>query len=133
MSLDLAIDFNTGDLILSPNRDIERRVGVDTIQQRIRVRLRIRQGDWPLDFTGGSLGSRLREALRYPMWRAETEIPMIVREALAPMDDIVVDDVQVAVSGPRTILVSIFFSIIEPMGSPSPTQEQVNLTLGTGG
>jgi phage gp46-like protein len=133
MASDLAIDFNTGDLILSPHHDVARRVGVDTVQQRIRVRLRVRQGEWPLDPTGGSLGSRLFEALRYPQWRAESEVPLIVREALAPMDDIIVDDVQVSISGPRSIKVVILFSMVEPGGLPNPLQQQASVTLNAGG
>jgi len=132
MAFDLAIDYNSGDLILSPHIDIERRVGIDTVQQRVRVRLRIHQGEWPLDFTGGTLGSRLFEALRYPQWRAQSEIGLIVREALAPMDDIIVNDVQVTITGPRTVSVVILFSMVEPGGLPGAAQ-QFGFSLTTGG
>lgn len=93
MAVDIAIDGQTGDLRIAPNRDVDLRSGIGTVEQRIRVRLRIYQGEWMLDPTGGSLGSRLREAARLPLWRSKQEVPLLVREALAPMTDINVVDV----------------------------------------
>jgi hypothetical protein len=90
LAVDLAIDYNTGDLLRASNKDIELRTGQPTVDQRIRVRLRAVAGEWPFDAT---LGSRLQEAMRYPMWRALQEVPLIVREALAPMTDITLQDV----------------------------------------
>jgi hypothetical protein len=103
MAWDLAIDYNTGDLKVAPNEDFQARTGPATIDQRIRVRLRIEQGEWALDPSGGQLGSRLSEVLRLPNWRAMTELELVVKEALASMDDIDVQNVIVTKTDERTI------------------------------
>lgn len=93
MAVDLAIDGLTGDLRIAPNLDIELRSGKGTVDQRIRVRIRIYQGEWILDPTNGTLGSRVHDATRLPVWRAQQEVPLLVREALEPMTDITIRDV----------------------------------------
>lgn len=98
MAVELALDFGTRDLVIAPNKDLDIRTGQSTVDQRIRVRLWIIQGEWTLDPTGNRLGSRLRDALRLPSWRAVQEVPLIVREALEDMDDIRVMDVQCEIS-----------------------------------
>lgn len=93
MAVDLAIDFNSGDLLIAPNNGIEVRTGQATVDQRMRVRLKVFAGSWELDPTGTLLGSRLHEAKRLPVWRAIVEVGLMVREALEPMDDVDVQDV----------------------------------------
>lgn len=95
MARDLALDFVRHDLMVAPNKDIEMRQGQATIEQRIRVRLMVIAGAWELDPTQGQLGSHLYDATRLPLWRAEQEIPLLTKEALAPMTDIRVNEVQV--------------------------------------
>lgn len=97
MSWDLAIDYSTGDLKIASNKDFEARIGEGTIKQRIMVRLKIDQGEWHLDPSGGRLGSRMREISRLPVWRAKDEVELVIREALAPMDDISIQAVTVIV------------------------------------
>lgn len=123
MAIDLAIDYNTGDLRIAPNKDFERRVGEATVEQRIHVRLRIYQGEWALDPTGGSLGSRLHEVTRLPNWRAVQEASLVIREALEPMDDIRVQDVQTQISGEtaKKIDVVITYAHVEPNGQSGDT------------
>jgi hypothetical protein len=94
MAWDLAIDYNSFDLIPAPSNDFDSRIGEDTVQQRIRMRLRIPRESWTLDPTDGSLGSNLDEIFRMPAFRAQSEGELIVREALAPMDDIEVTNVK---------------------------------------
>lgn len=133
MSLDLAIDFNTGDLLIAPNKDIERRIGEATIEQRIRVRLRIYQGEWELDPTGGQLGSRLHDVARLPAWRAAQEAGLVIREALEPMDDIRVQDVQVNVDdkNERILDVAISYAHVDPNGQLGGTLElTTSITAG---
>lgn len=123
MPFDLALDFNTGDLMVAPNKDLEVRTGLATIEQRIRVRLRIWQGQWPLDYTGGTLGSTLHDVTRMPVWRATSEIPLIVKEALEPMSDISVTDV-VAVPDDKqvnSVNVTITYAILDD-GQPGEEQ-----------
>lgn len=96
MATDLALDYNTGDLVISPTGDLDLRTGTKTIDQRIRVRLRIIQGAWAFDPSNGTLGSRIREMYRMPTWRAASELGLVIREALEPMEDIAVQSVDVA-------------------------------------
>jgi hypothetical protein len=126
MAFDLAFDFNVGDLLVSASKDIEIRTGIQVVEQRIRARLHMYQGEWPLDPTGGRLGSVLHDVTRLPNWRAVQEIPLVVKEALAPMDDIDVRDVQAAVNPLDTKIVE--FAITYALRGE--TQEQ-SVTLST--
>jgi len=130
--IDLAIDYNTGDLVIAPNKDLEVRSGQQTIEQRIRVRLRIFQGEWTLDPTGGTLGSTLHDAVRLPTWRAIEEIPLIVKEALEPMDDIEVRSVD-AVLDPddaRTVDLTISYA---QLGDANPEEQTLAFTTTIAG
>lgn len=129
MAFDLAIDFVNGDLMVAANNDLDIRTGKSDIEQRIRVRLRIFQGEWTLDPTGGTLGSTLHDAVRLPTWRALGEIPLIVREALAPMADISVRDVDVMLNpnDVRAVDIVIAYTILDE-GEPA---EEQSLALTT--
>lgn len=134
MAVDLAIEYNTGDLLIAPNGDFDRRVGEDTIEQRIRVRLRIYQGEWMLDPTNGTLGSRLHEVARLPDFRAVQETSLIIREALEPMDDITIQDVQVIID-PNTrtkINVTISYAHVDPDGQSGGTVDLTTTILLAG-
>lgn len=113
MAVEIAIDYNTGDLKIAPNKGIDIRTGRATVDQRIRVRLKIVGGEWALDPTEGRLGSRLRDALRLPNWRASEEVPLMVREALEPMDDIDVRDVVCAINAEtaKAIDITVYYTM----------------------
>lgn len=132
MPLDLAINFITGDLVIAPNKDLEVRSGQQTVEQRIRVRLRIFQGEWTLDPTGGSLGSVLHDAMRLPQWRAIEEIPLIVKEALEPMSDIEVRSVDVVFDpdDSRTLDMTISYAIL---GDTNPEEQTLAFTTTIAG
>lgn len=125
MAIDLAIDNNSGDLMFAPNQDLATKQGIATIEQRIRVRLRTIQGTWDLD---PDLGSRVLDATRMPVWRALDEIPLVVKEALEPMDDIIVSDVVCAQDSdrPQTIGITIKYNILDTTGA----QEDEDLSFG---
>jgi hypothetical protein len=131
MAVDLAIDYNSGDLIVAPNKDLDRRTGSDLTEQRIRVRLRIIQGEWLLDPTGGTLGSRLVDSLRQPIFRAVDEIPLLVREAIEPMDDI--DLVNVTCdpdpTDSRSVTVVIYYQVLDQTGLTTEEQLTTSVTL----
>lgn len=88
---DLAL-ADTGDWIFSANRDIAGATGENVIRQRIITRLRTPRGtirSSPL------MGSRLHEVHKYDERRAIREIPALVQDALAPMEDISITQVEV--------------------------------------
>lgn len=131
MPVDLAFDFKVGDLAIAPNKDLDRKTGADLVEQRIRVRLKIIQGSWLLDPTGGSLGSRLTDALRLPMFRATTEIPLMVQEALEPMDDISVTNVVVEPDedDSSSVSLTIYYSILDDSGLTTSEELTTSLTI----
>lgn len=114
MATDLMLDKATGDLRAEPNNDIAVVTGGDLIDQRIRVRLKTPQGDWlnNLGLAEGDfgMGSRMFEMTRLPMDRAFAEIPLVVKEALAPMTDIRVQDVLCSL--PENIPAQIDFTVL---------------------
>lgn len=114
MAFDLAIDYNSGDLLVASNKDLDVRSGKSVIEQRMRVRLRIHQGEWILDDTGGTLGSTLHDAQRMPVYRAIGEIPLMIEEALHSMDDISVQNVLVAQNpdDSRTVDTTIYYLVL---------------------
>lgn len=117
MALDLAIDFDSGDLIFAPNFDLATRQGSDTVEQRIRVRVRVIAGSWDIDPT---LGSNIRDALRMPIDMALQMIPLLVKEALAPMDDITVQDVECSVNPESANIIDMVISyamVADPSGT----------------
>lgn len=131
MAVDLAIDYNSGDLLVAPNKDIATRTGASTVEQRIRVRLRVIQGEWILDPTGGTLGSRLREAMRLPVFRAVQEVPLLVREALLPMTDIDVTDVECVSddTDSTAVAITIIYSTLDDTGQTNLEGLSTTLTL----
>lgn len=132
MATDLAIDYNTGDLKVSPRGSFDVRTGPATIEQRIRVRLRVGQGMWVLDPTNGTLGSRIAEVFRLPSYRAAGELELVIREALEPMDDITVQDVDVHIDPKtaKTISATIYY-VINDEGEGADIQTiQTDFTTG---
>jgi hypothetical protein len=97
MSWDFAIEPRSGDFIFSGSGDIMSVEAEALDSQRVGIRLRIHRGTFVYD-EEDALGSNLHTALRYSVERAQNEIPAIVNEALEPMRDIKVMDVQVAIS-----------------------------------
>lgn len=95
MAWDIAIDLVTGDLVWTGINDFASRDGSALDKQRIHARLFIERGEFIYDPTNGALGSRLLDILRLPRQRALNEADLYVREALEPMDDIEVVNVNV--------------------------------------
>jgi hypothetical protein len=91
---DMAMNRDTGDWIFMANTDLAGIEGEEVTHQRIVSRLRMAQG-WELDPTHGTLGSRLRTGLRIQRGRLIRELPLMAKEALAPMTDIEVVNVWV--------------------------------------
>jgi phage gp46-like protein len=108
VSFDLAISDN-GDLIVSGSRDLQGCSGSALVQQRIRLRLRMRRGSWSLD-RKSSLGSQLHTLFGQPTEKATSAIIGFVHQALAPMaDEIDVRDVTVELNK-RQFVINIRYS-----------------------
>lgn len=94
MAWDIKCNLQTGDWEFKPNRDLAVAIGTDVMQQRVHTRLVIARGAWFYDATG-TLGSRLHELFPLPYTIGASAIEQMAREALAPMDDLAIDEVQV--------------------------------------
>lgn len=132
MAVDLAFDFVKGDLKIAPNKDLDRVTGSALTNQRIRTRLLIVQGQWLLDPSGGTLGSRLNEALRMPLYRAESEVPLLVHEALEPMDDIDVTNVtcETDADDSKALVIAVYYRVLDESDQTDPTQFSTSVTIG---
>lgn len=95
MPIDFALNPRTGDWVLTGNMDYQNVSGVALVSQRITVRLKIDRGKFIYDRTG-TLGSRLRSAgTRQQRDRVLNELKLYVEEALEPMNDIEIKDIQI--------------------------------------
>jgi hypothetical protein len=116
MTRDAALDSKTGDWLFSSNTDLQAVVGDQVVQQRIMTRVKMSRG-WLLDPTRGSLGSLIRtSASRLSKERALNEVPLMIKEALAPMDDIELRSV-VALENPddiHSLIIEILYVTIDP-------------------
>jgi hypothetical protein len=122
MPADIALDNRTGDLLLAPNNDVTIYRGEEVVAQRIRTRLLIPVGTWALDDTG-LLGSRLLDMTRLTNERAIEEIPLVVKEALNPMDDIRVVEVDVTpdLDHSNVLGVTVVYAIMDDTGVADET------------
>lgn len=126
--IDAAIDKDTGDWLFSAIRDLQTVEGDNLVEQRVRTRLLIEQG-WELDPTDGTLGSRLTSVLHLPRDQALTQIDMMVREALLPMEDIIIQSIQYEEdeADPRVVRIKLqYAAVAEP---PTPQSEIQSETL----
>lgn len=138
MSWDLEIHSRSGDLIWTGSRDLLEISGERLDQQRIGVRLRIMEGSFHYD-EEGALGSRLHQSLRWSLERAQAEIPRMVTEALEPMDDIKVANVEIAVSEEDPRQIGIVISYVKLLSTTDPEEGEddreeitVVVPVGTG-
>lgn len=116
MARDLAIDPTTGDFLFSAVRDLQTVEAMELLRQRVWVRLKIEKG-WILDFTDGTLGSKLRTGLRMTELRVMDELPLMIEEALAPMPDITLRRVWVEAhpSDVRSVVAHVSFEPVLPI------------------
>lgn len=129
--MDIAIDFRTGDLLLTANRDFAGISGPDEIVQRIHMRLVIERGTWLDDPSDGQLGSRLGDLSGMKAGRAIGEADVLIREALAPMQDIIIEDVVVEMNeDERTLEAHITYrDIQDPNESEIDTTSTISMPL----
>lgn len=131
MPVDLAIDPNTRDLVISPRNDFSIRTGTEVVKQRINNRLTIVAGEWPLDPSDGHLGSHMKDLMRMPSMQVETDAPRVIREALEPMEDIIVHECDVTIdpNNKRRLVVALSYAIIEPDGSETDDEQTLTTNI----
>lgn len=114
--IDLAINLNTGDLLFMPNRDLAVASGDQILRQRVHARLMIER-PWALDPTDGALGSTLHTFLRTSSPDSADNLRAAVIEALSPIEEITVDNVDLVVSsGGRSVAITIQYHALDDLG-----------------
>lgn len=128
---DLALS-DKGDLIFSGNRDFAGVSGTDLIEQRMRLRMKVKRGTWVYDDTQ-TLGSQFYTLIGQSADQIHTQIETLAREALRPMADIIIDSVDhmhVGIDGNETemhdegtvsVIVIVNYHIVD-----GPTEELTN-------
>jgi hypothetical protein len=89
--VDLMLDRATGDLVATAGNDVALVSGAEEVGQRIRTHVLVQLGSYQLE---PRLGSSANSLLRLSIEQAVAQLPLVVKEALAQMDDIVVSDVE---------------------------------------
>lgn len=111
MPWDLALDGESGDILFGPTHDLLGATGDGLTKQRILLRCRIPRGTWQYDETG-TLGSSLTTISSAPSAAQVAQAPALVREALEPMDDISVGDVQVSTDDQNRLIVMLNYTTV---------------------
>lgn len=103
---DLAIS-EFGDLMISGHGDLLGKSGVDLIEQRMLIRLRVQRGAWLYD-TDKTFGSNLHRLVGTSTADASTAAIAYVREALRPMEnEISVENVEVLIGDDHSVSLSV--------------------------
>lgn len=112
MAVDLALDRTTGDLVASPSNDVTLVSGLAEVEQRMRTHLRVVLGSYELE---PDLGSTLTGLTRLPIGMAVAQLPLVVRESLAKMTDVQVEDVTAWVSedDPRKVDFQVVYQVVD--------------------
>jgi hypothetical protein len=138
MPFDIGLDLATGDWIFNSRRDYAGTTGTALVSQRIHVRIFIQRGSYHMG-SSETLGSNLRSSLRLPASEVRNSIDMFIREALAPMDDIIIQSIDVKTHdddrtiNPKQVQVRINWVPVQ-FGQPSeafitPNQTTVSLAI----
>lgn len=138
MAWDLALSsagdviFTPGDLIFSPSADILGVSGVDLIEQRMRMRMKLQRGSWTYD-EDNSFGSQLFKLVSTTPEAGAAQASAYVREALREMDEIDVDDVHVSFQGSSLVLIVDYHVLEVDIASDEVNQQQLEVVVASGG
>lgn len=131
---DLKMNYQTGDLVIGPDNDLVGISGHQMAWHRAHIRLIIQKGKWMLDPTDGELGSRLPTLLRAGEDVGLAEAGLLVREALEPMDDIElvqVDVVRNQIDARKLDVKVVLRPLYSGQSIPAANLEEFILTLPT--
>lgn len=136
MAYDLAIS-DYGDLLLAGNRDLAGVSGPNLTDQRIAIRLTVHRGTWFYD-DDGTFGSELYQVVGKPAENS-LDIDALVRNALAPMEEISIEDINWEYDeGTKAVVVQVSYLVIEsgegyidqPGGITQDTTVTIPFTFG---
>lgn len=134
MAWDIGISEH-GDIVMTGHRDIGGKSGIDLIEQRMLLRLRITRGSWVFD-DNDTLGSNLSHLSGLAPEKAAAIAPAYVQEALRTMDEIIVEDIHITTT-PQSIGLMISYHISEvdvDAGTAEQTRQlEISLPLSGGG
>lgn len=111
MAFDLALSEH-GDLLISGHGDLLGKSGIDLIEQRMLIRLRVQRGAWVYD-SDKTFGSNLQHLVGSSSADASTAAIAFVREALRPMKEISVDSVDVVMGDDHSVTVNVNYRTID--------------------
>lgn len=137
MAFDVRMNLATGDWEFNGLRDLAGVEAEQLIQQRVHVRLKVIRGTFMYDRTG-TLGSRLVNLLNLDVPHGVEQIESIIREALAPMQDITITGITVNYAGdksqnhpvldPRMVKATIEYTIVSETADIIPISESIFTT-----
>jgi len=123
---DLALSEH-GDLVIAGNRDLAGISGTDLIEQRMRLRLKIRRGSWLYD-DEGDLGSNLEQVTNSEPERAEQSIQNYVQQALEPMEEISVVSITTDYTD-LNLTLSVQYQLTDIEGEAEGEIQELEITL----
>lgn len=126
MPYDLALSEH-GDLVIAGNRDLAGISGTDLIEQRMRLRLKIRRGSWLYD-DEGDLGSNLEQVTNSEPERAEQSIQNYVQQALEPMEEISVVSITTDYTD-LNLTLSVQYQLTDIEGEAEGEIQELEITL----
>jgi len=129
MSWDLAL-APSGDLIFSPSGDLSGISGVDLLQQRMMMRMKIQRGSWTYD-DDGSLGSQMVRLTGMTTTAGPSHVDAYVREALREMTEIEVDSVGVEVKGTAVVVLINYHVLEETISTDDERQQQLEVVISS--
>jgi hypothetical protein len=116
-------------LVFNANGDLAAAVGDNVVAQRIHTRIIIPLGSF---IYNPNLGSRLRgTSLRAPMNKGAQEISAVIREALQPMDDIEISEINVVPSetDPTSMTAHIAYRPLSVPDDPNSATGEESLSV----
>lgn len=127
MSWDIAFS-PVGDIVLAADGDLAGISGIDLVQQRMMLRLKITRGSWTYD-EDGSLGSQLSRLTSMSTQAALAQVDANVREALRDMTEIEVGEIEITDNG-RALVLLVNYSILEETVSMvDENQQQLEVVI----
>lgn len=128
MSFDIALSHEY-DLVFSASGDLAGVDATNLIVQRIKLRLRIERGSWVLD---DEIGSIMTSSLARITSENFSTVDAIIRDALRPMTDIQIDEIQLTQVSATQLQAKIMFTELGDTDQPTVDagSDETTVTIG---